>query len=147
MVNKEDNKMLWIMFGIAMAMLVIGLLPTIQVAMNSQRSNSTNNLTKQVSPTPTITPTKTPLKLYTAQDVSVHNKPSDCWVIIKGYVYDLTQIISQIGNNQQIQTQLTQSCGQDATDIFDQAMKSSAFSMVKSSIDGYLQQMAIGKIK
>ncbi|KAJ6949071.1 hypothetical protein NC651_003166 [Populus alba x Populus x berolinensis] len=30
-------------------------------------------------------------KVFTFEDVTVHNKPKDCWLIINGKVYDVTK--------------------------------------------------------
>ena len=39
---------------------------------------------------------KTILKLmYTLKDVAAHASPRDCWIIIKGTVYDVTEFLPQ----------------------------------------------------
>jgi len=47
------------------------------------------------SPTPTPTPTDTTGTGITVAQVATHNKATDCWIIIKSDVYDLTSYIQQ----------------------------------------------------
>ncbi|XP_010924798.1 cytochrome B5-like protein [Elaeis guineensis] len=35
------------------------------------------------------------LKTYTKEEVSVHNKRDDCWIIVKGKVYDVTPYVEE----------------------------------------------------
>ena len=144
MVTKEENKMLWIMFGIAFFMLFVGLFPMIRASFVSQHTNTPIVATTHVSPTPTITPQA--ITIYTPDDVAKHNVITDCWVIIKGKVYDATKLIQQLDNGQGIQAQLPQMCGQDGTAIMDQTMKSKNLGMLQSTLDSYLAQLAIGKV-
>ncbi|PKA64243.1 Cytochrome b5 [Apostasia shenzhenica] len=39
--------------------------------------------------------TKETLNCYTKQDVSVHNKRNDCWIIIKDKVYDVSPYVEE----------------------------------------------------
>ena len=52
------------------------------------------------------------LPKYTLREVSQHNSSEDGWVIIRGYVYDITPILS--GHNPGILTIL----GSDGTEVF-----------------------------
>ena len=67
------------------------------------------------SPTPTPTPTDTTGTGLTAAQVATHNKATDCWIIIKSDVYDLTSYVSSHpGGASAIQAL----CGKDATSAF-----------------------------
>ncbi|KAG1346484.1 cytochrome B5-like protein [Cocos nucifera] len=35
------------------------------------------------------------LKTYTKKEVSLHNKRDDCWIIVKGKVYDVTPYVEE----------------------------------------------------
>ena len=68
------------------------------------------------TPTPTPTDTETPGTGLTAAEVATHNKPTDCWTIIKSDVYDLTSYIQQHPGGSGVLTNL---CGIDATSAFE----------------------------
>jgi len=58
------------------------------------------------------------ISTYTMQDVSLHNKVSDCWVVMNGNVYDFTQRLVNPVNNQ-FDTNLSNFCGKEMS-MFDQ---------------------------
>ena len=68
------------------------------------------------SPTPTPTPTDTSGTGITVAQVATHNKATDCWIIIKSDVYDLTSYIQQHPGGAGVLTNL---CGIDATSAFE----------------------------
>lgn len=68
------------------------------------------------TPTPTPTDTETPGTGLTVEQVATHNKPSDCWTIIKSDVYDLTSYIQQHPGGAGALINL---CGIDATQAFE----------------------------
>jgi cytochrome b involved in lipid metabolism/uncharacterized membrane protein len=68
------------------------------------------------SPTPTPTDTETPGTGITVQQVATHNKTTDCWIIIKSNVYDLTSYIQQHPGGAGVLSNL---CGTDASQAFD----------------------------
>lgn len=53
--------------------------------------------------------------IITAVDVAQHAVEEDCWLIIEGKVYDVTEFIAQHPGGQVI----VEGCGQDATDLFE----------------------------
>ncbi len=55
---------------------------------------------------------------YTAEEVARHNSKSDCWTIISGEVYDLTQFINRHPGGDEI----LRACGVDATTLFASRM-------------------------
>ena len=54
------------------------------------------------------------LPKYTAADVAKHNSKADCWTIISGSVYNLTDFIPQHPGGEEI----LRACGVDATTLF-----------------------------
>ena len=80
-----------------------------------------NNQTGQVSNTLASTSasnSSTSLPLYTPSDVSLHRSPGDAWVIIHGFVYDLTTFMrSHPGGIQSI----LDVAGEDGSEAFDMA--------------------------
>ena len=54
--------------------------------------------------------------LLTEAEIARHNKESDCWIIIKGKVYDVTDYLDDHPGGVEIITDLA---GQDSTEDFD----------------------------
>ncbi len=54
------------------------------------------------------------VKSFTMEEVSLHNKKSDCWLVIDNKVYDVTSFIA-LGNHP---PQIEMGCGKDATKLF-----------------------------
>ena len=56
------------------------------------------------------------LKTYTREEVSLHNKEDDCWMVYKNKVFDVTSFISEhpAGPNY-----ITDYAGEDTTTAFD----------------------------
>lgn len=52
---------------------------------------------------------------YTMSDVSKHNSQDDCWLVIDGVVYDVTDFVNQHPGGNDI----VEGCGQDATELFE----------------------------
>ncbi|XP_073525517.1 uncharacterized protein [Phyllobates terribilis] len=55
-------------------------------------------------------------KVYTLSEVSQHNKTKDCWLIINGKVYDVTNFLEEHPGGDEI---LLTATGKDATDDFE----------------------------
>jgi cytochrome b involved in lipid metabolism len=68
------------------------------------------------TPTPTPTDTETPGTGITVAQVATHNKATDCWIIIKSNIYDLTSYIQQHPGGAGVLTNL---CGKDASSAFE----------------------------
>eukprot|EP00262_Sarcandra_glabra_P000263 TRINITY_DN10323_c0_g1_i1.p1 TRINITY_DN10323_c0_g1~~TRINITY_DN10323_c0_g1_i1.p1 ORF type:complete len:136 (+),score=25.52 TRINITY_DN10323_c0_g1_i1:61-468(+) len=79
---------------------------------------------------PTIT------KLYTLQEASQHNTKDDCWVVIDGKVYDVTDYLYEHPGGDDV---LLSATGKDATDEFEDARHS------KSARD-LMQEFCIGEL-
>ncbi len=52
---------------------------------------------------------------YSMDDVALHAKKSDCWMVIDGTVYDVTNYIDKHPGG----TGMAGYCGADATEVFD----------------------------
>ena len=50
----------------------------------------------------------------TLEEVSKHNTPEDCWFIIDGKVYDVSDFPSHPGSSA-----MHEGCGKDATELFE----------------------------
>ncbi|KAJ7547142.1 hypothetical protein O6H91_08G071600 [Diphasiastrum complanatum] len=55
-------------------------------------------------------------KVYSFQDVSVHNSSNDCWLIIDGRVYDVTRFLDEHPGGDEV---LLAATGKDATQDFE----------------------------
>lgn len=53
-------------------------------------------------------------KFYTAEEVAMHNKMDDAWVIVRGKVYDITECLVNHPKVKSIERDL----GKDITSIF-----------------------------
>ena len=42
------------------------------------------------------------LPKYTSEEVSIHNKPDDAWIVVNGYVYDVTECLIKHRHNSQM---------------------------------------------
>ena len=92
------------------------------------------------SPTPTPTPTDTTGTGITVAQVATHNKATDCWIIIKSDVYDLTSYIQQHPGGAGVLTNL---CGKDATSAFE---SQHASQMAPASALAALKMGRIGEV-
>ena len=53
---------------------------------------------------------------YTMEDISLHNSPEDCWIVLHGMVYDVTGFDTTHPGGEAILL----GCGTDATDLFEE---------------------------
>ncbi|MQM21070.1 hypothetical protein Taro_054102 [Colocasia esculenta] len=58
------------------------------------------------------------VKLYTSKEVAKHNTRDDCWVIVDGKVYDLTEYLDEHPGGDDV---LISAAGKDATYEFEDA--------------------------
>ena len=78
-------------------------------------SNSKPVAKKQSAAKPKPKPFSIPAKEFTAEEVAKHNKPDDCWCIIKNVVVDLT---SFLGDHPGGKESIVNFAGRDATESF-----------------------------
>ncbi|KAG1367716.1 cytochrome B5-like protein [Cocos nucifera] len=72
---------------IAVTLVVLILLGALFIIPRSKNKGKTKG-------TPPNVASKT-LKTYTKEEVSLHNKRDDCWIIVKGKVYDVTPYVEE----------------------------------------------------
>lgn len=53
------------------------------------------------------------LEEYSMDDVLAHSTEDDCWTVVQGKVYDVTEFVSEHPNDM-----IKQGCGKDATELF-----------------------------
>jgi len=56
----------------------------------------------------------------TLKDVALHARPGDCWVAIRGGVYDLSAYVGQHPTRPEV---ITAWCGKEATEAYNTKMK------------------------
>ncbi|MBR9680748.1 MAG: cytochrome b5 domain-containing protein [Candidatus Altiarchaeota archaeon] len=54
------------------------------------------------------------LQIYTLSDVSTHSTQGDCWIVLSGKVYDVSEFTSHPGGEA-----ILEGCGKDATTLFE----------------------------
>jgi len=64
---------------------------------------------------PSREPTPTPAVKYSLSEVAQHDSADDCWVIMEGVVYDVTDYIASHPGGESI----VEGCGIDGTFIYD----------------------------
>ncbi|KAF3944405.1 hypothetical protein CMV_029124 [Castanea mollissima] len=62
-------------------------------------------------------------KVYTLAQVSEHNNPKDCWLVIEGRVFDVTKFLEDHPGGDEV---LLSATGKDATDDFEDVGHSSS---------------------
>ncbi|KAK9090106.1 hypothetical protein Sjap_023283 [Stephania japonica] len=75
-------------------------------------------------------------KLYTMQEAAKHNTSDDCWVVVDGKVYDVTDYLDEHPGGDEV---LLKATGKDATDEFEDAGHS------KGAIE-LMQEYCIGEL-
>ncbi|KAF5458223.1 hypothetical protein F2P56_022270 [Juglans regia] len=85
-------------------------------------------------------------KLYTLVEVSEHNNPKDCWLVIAGKVYDVSKFLDDHPGGEDV---LLSATGKDATDDFeDVGHSSSARAMMEEFYVGDIDSSTIpAKVK
>ncbi|GMN62488.1 hypothetical protein TIFTF001_031567 [Ficus carica] len=82
-------------------------------------------------------------KLFTLAQVSEHNSPKNCWLIIDGKVYDVTKFLEDHPGGDEV---LLSATGKDATDDFEDVGHSdSARDMMKEYYVGEIDTSTIPK--
>ena len=63
-----------------------------------------------------ITPPEPEIPTYSLEEISLHNSPEDCWLVLHGMVYDVTGFDTTHPGGEAILL----GCGTDATDLFEE---------------------------
>ena len=79
----------------ASGVLIAGVVSIVLIALVGHSGATAVWQSKLAAPTPTVTATNTTTADYTAATVAKHNSAADCWSIINGNVYDLTNWINR----------------------------------------------------
>lgn len=98
--------------AIIAAVLILGILGL--VAFNQTKDEGSKNNTTAPSNS-NQGDSQEPAKTFTAEEVGTHSSKEDCWAIINGSVYDLTNFISSHPGGEEI----IRACGIDATTLFE----------------------------
>ncbi|XP_068665075.1 uncharacterized protein [Aristolochia californica] len=85
------------------------------------------------------------LKVFSDSEVSLHASKNDCWLIIKGMVYDVTNFLEEHPGGDDV---LVEASGKgDATEAFEEVGHSStAISMMTSYLIGVLEGSSSGEV-
>lgn len=75
-------------------------------------------------------------RTFTFEEVSKHDKADDCWVVVSGKVYDVTEFVPKHPGGNMIYV----NAGKDATNMFDSYHPASARQVLKKYYIGELQQ-------
>ncbi len=92
--------------SIVIAVILIGI-----VIVNNKQSST------KMTPTPTPTTTiNNPTSSITTLEIKKHNSATDCWIVVKGNVYDVTSYLSiHPGGSEEV----IKTCGTDASVAYD----------------------------
>lgn len=116
--KKKLNLLPFILLSIGFVVFLSGCTTNIKPTQDKFINNkNVNNNTNPVSD-----------KIFTMQEVNQHSSRNDCWTVIEGKVYDITEYILS-GKHKPV---ITEGCGINATDKFNNVEKHS-----KSKLDKY----------
>ncbi len=79
--------------------------------------------------------------VYTMEEVAKHDNKDDCWFVIDGKVYDVTEYTKHPGGDA-----VFEGCGQDATELFNTRPMGSGTPHSEKA-RGYLANWEIGKLQ
>lgn len=97
-----------LMFGLIGLLVLIGLIAYFLTTYSSPKPNTENVKTNQQQSTPTN-------QKIIQKEVSKHNIPQDCWIIVAKKVYDVTQFLDLHPGGAD---KIIPYCGSDATEAF-----------------------------
>lgn len=107
------------LIAIILAVLLIKKEPEVVVPI--EETSPRNDIVIDTTTSTTSTPTNT-VKSYSLAEVSLHDKPTDCWLVIEGKVINPTDFIAKgLHPNDKI----LNGCGKDATLMFKNIPKHS----------------------
>lgn len=108
------------------------------LSSDDKQTNSSSSSTQQTNNTTTASPQSqaTPGQTYTLAQVAEKSSPDDCWIIISGNVYDVTDYLTEHPGGAD---RITPFCGKDATQAFATRGGDGTHSSTAQSIkDNYL---------
>ncbi|GBD33942.1 Soluble cytochrome b558 [bacterium HR34] len=70
-------------------------------------------------------------EIYSFEEIQKHNTRDDCWLVINGKVYDVTDFLNKYPEGDAI----LQNCGKDATEIFDK--ENTEVKTLKENLENY----------
>lgn len=104
------------------------------IPKNTTTSSLPKQNTKNVNGQNTNNSTTDTTQAFTATEVAKHNTPNDCYLIVKGKVYDVSNFLDHPGGQNAIDSR----CGQEATQIFTQIHSNFAWNLLKDYYVGDL---------
>lgn len=100
---------------ISIAVIILALGGLVLATSSSDDSSDSTEVTKTETSVDTETPAvDNTLAAFTAADVAEHATGNDCWTIIEGNVYDITDYIPRHPGGDEI----LRACGADGTSLF-----------------------------
>ena len=144
-----SNKKVFIILSITVCLAVVGFLVYRLIAKEDapKTLSSTNNSTTQSEQSQQNQTTNQPNELTPAA-VAQHASESDCWTIINGNVYDITQYIPRHPGGDDVLL----ACGKDGTTLFTQRETESGEAIGSgtphnSGAQAQLEQFIIGTLQ
>lgn len=141
--KKLSTISLFIFWAVVTAILIAGLVfyqnNSKDNQINSTSQNVLSNKVNQVNPSGTLS--------LNMQEITKHNKQSDCWMLINGKVYNIT---SYFGSHPGGNSAMAATCGTDATVAYmtqdPNAVSSTSRSAHSSSAKRLLDNYYIGDL-
>ncbi|MBN1151167.1 cytochrome b5 domain-containing protein [candidate division WOR-3 bacterium] len=82
----------------------------ISMGCSKKDMNTGENQAESLKPDTTVE-----IKYFTVEEVQSHSSEGDCWMVIDGKVYDVTEFVAAHPGGSAI----LEGCGKDATELFD----------------------------
>lgn len=105
---------------------------TMEKTSKTSTDSSANNNSKD---------TMTEVKKYSMAEISKHNGKDDCWLLIAGKVYDVSEYATHPGGEA-----ILEGCGKDATSLFETRPMGSK-TPHSDKARGYMAKFEIGEIE
>jgi len=94
---------------VAVLVIIFGL-----IFLFGGKSSAPTTNTSSTSPAPNTESASAKTKSFAIQEISLHNKATDCWTIVNGKVYDITSYVPRHPGGDEILL----ACGTDGTTLF-----------------------------
>ncbi len=116
---------------------------TVDTTTNNSTVQTTTDNPEQKSTAQTSDMASAPTK----EQVALHNKQSDCWTIVEGVVYDITEYIPKHPGGESI----LEACGTDGTSLFAErktadGQKVGSGTPHSNRAEGMLKEYEVGKL-